>query len=81
MLDPQIHPGKVVYARFEFLGIEEDDRGAPKWAQWGGPRAVCVAVDSKGEWFDNCRIYLRPEILVPAPIVKAEIQRAKERGA
>lgn len=77
-LHPDIIPGKVVYARLEFLGIEEDDRGAPAWARWGGPRAVCVCVDRKGEWFDNVRIYLRPEVLAPSSIVKAEIQRAKE---
>lgn len=72
------HPGQVVYARFEFLGIEEPDKQAPKWAQWDGPRAVCVCVDKKGEWLDNARVYLRVESLAHAAIVRAEIQRAKE---
>lgn len=78
MIDPNIVPGKVVYARLEFLGIEEVDTRVPAWARWGGPRAVCVCVDKKGEWLDNIRIYLPPEVLAPASIIKAEIQRAKE---
>jgi hypothetical protein len=74
----QFTPGKVVYARFEFIGIEDNDRAAPKFAQWDGPRAVCVCVDRNGEWMDNARVYLRLESLIAAPQVKAEMSRGTE---
>lgn len=75
---PKFKPGDCVYVRFEVVGYEENDRCAPKWAQWDGSRVVCMPIDKKGLWFNLDRCYFCEDAIVPAGVVKAEIQRAKD---